>query len=146
MNRPVIDRLRQKALEILMAEPRPEGVPKASSFGDLLPSIHVLDLAPTGWIKPHVDSIRVRINITKIVRLFSFHKICITLKAKIAFGITIFPFLANVTSFCINLQSRLNFHYLNAYIFRLNLLGCWRCYELSCRNAPFSLFVPSHKL
>ncbi|VDL19094.1 unnamed protein product [Hymenolepis diminuta] len=58
VNRPVIDRLRQKTLEILMAEPRPEGVPKASSFGDLLPSIHVLDLAPTGWIKPHVDSIR----------------------------------------------------------------------------------------
>lgn len=42
-----------------MTEPRPEGVPKASGFDDLLPNIHVLDLAPTGWIKPHVDSIRV---------------------------------------------------------------------------------------
>ncbi|KAM7538852.1 hypothetical protein Aperf_G00000048774 [Anoplocephala perfoliata] len=58
VNRPVIDRLRQKALEVLMTEPRPDGASKASSFDDLLPSIHVLDLAPTGWIKPHVDSIR----------------------------------------------------------------------------------------
>nr|CDS25287.2 alpha ketoglutarate dependent [Hymenolepis microstoma] len=58
VNRPIIDRLRQKTLEILMVEPRPKGVPTASSFDDLLPSIHVLDLAPTGWIKPHVDSIR----------------------------------------------------------------------------------------
>uniref|UniRef100_A0A5K3F3G2 2OG-FeII_Oxy_2 domain-containing protein n=2 Tax=Mesocestoides corti TaxID=53468 RepID=A0A5K3F3G2_MESCO len=58
VNRPVIDRLRQKTLDVLKEEPRPEGVPKASSFDDLLPCIHVLDLAPTGWIKPHVDSIR----------------------------------------------------------------------------------------
>ncbi|VDN96580.1 unnamed protein product [Rodentolepis nana] len=58
VNRPIIDRLRQKTLEVLISEPRPEGVPKACSFDDLLPSIHVLDLAPTGWIKPHVDSIR----------------------------------------------------------------------------------------
>ncbi|VDK32850.1 unnamed protein product [Taenia asiatica] len=57
-NRPVIDRLRQKTLDVLKEELRPEGAQKASSFDDLLPYIHVLDLAPTGWIKPHVDSIR----------------------------------------------------------------------------------------
>ncbi|EUB63164.1 Alkylated DNA repair protein AlkB [Echinococcus granulosus] len=57
-NRLIIDRLRQKTLDVLKEEPRPEGAHKASSFDDLLPYIHVLDLAPTGWIKPHVDSIR----------------------------------------------------------------------------------------
>ncbi|VDM27452.1 unnamed protein product [Hydatigera taeniaeformis] len=65
LNRPVIDRLRQKTLDTLKAEPRPEGTQKVSSSNDLLPHIHVLDLAPTGWIKPHVDSIRVCANHSK---------------------------------------------------------------------------------
>ncbi|KAL5106087.1 hypothetical protein TcWFU_002195 [Taenia crassiceps] len=58
VNRPIIDRLRQKTLDVLKEELRPGGAQRASSFDDLLPYIHVLDLAPTGWIKPHVDSIR----------------------------------------------------------------------------------------
>ncbi|BHF75846.1 Alpha-ketoglutarate-dependent dioxygenase alkB 7, mitochondrial [Sparganum proliferum] len=71
INQPVLERLKQLTLNTEKEDKKPEGAPETSSFSDLLPLIHVLDLAPSGWIKPHVDSVRYCGGVIAVVSLLS---------------------------------------------------------------------------
>ncbi|VDL85414.1 unnamed protein product [Schistocephalus solidus] len=71
VNQPVIERLKELALHAEKQDKKPEGIPEINDYSALLPLIHVLDLAPSGWIKPHVDSVRYCGGVIAVVSLLS---------------------------------------------------------------------------